>query len=118
MALKQKIAQLDPISNLLFIPALTALFLAFSWAGTKYSRGSGPVTGPFVAFAVLMAGFIYNQRCRGDNVALPLRIVKRRSSVAGFILLRAVTVLVACSSIIYLLTIKMYVDTLPLKVAT
>ncbi|GKZ37504.1 hypothetical protein AbraIFM66950_009087 [Aspergillus brasiliensis] len=85
MGLKQKILQLDLISNLLFIPALTALFLAFSWAGTKYSWGSGPVLGPIVAFAVLMAAFLYNQKRRGDAAALPFRIMKRRSVIAGCI---------------------------------
>ncbi|OKL64271.1 hypothetical protein UA08_00937 [Talaromyces atroroseus] len=85
MALRQKIAQLDLVSNLLFIPALTGLFLALSWAGTKYSWGSGPVVGPLVAFAVLMAAFVYNQIRRGDTAALPLRIMKRRSVIAGCI---------------------------------
>ncbi|KAB8074385.1 major facilitator superfamily domain-containing protein [Aspergillus leporis] len=68
MGLKQKVLQLDLISNLLFIPALTALFLAFSWASTKYSWGNGPVIGPIVVFAVLMAAFTYNQKRRGDGV--------------------------------------------------
>lgn len=85
MDFKQKVAQLDLVSNLLFIPALTSLFLAFSWAGTKYSWGSGPVIGPLVAFAVLMVAFIYNQIRRGDAAALPLRIMKRRSVIAGCI---------------------------------
>ncbi|KAF7596810.1 hypothetical protein BBP40_012409 [Aspergillus hancockii] len=85
MVLKQKISQLDLVSNLLFIPALTALFLAFSWAGTKYSWTSGPVIGPFAAFAVLISAFIYNQTRRGDAAALPLRIMKCRSVIAGCI---------------------------------
>lgn len=85
MVLKQKISQLDLVSNLLFIPALTGLFLAFSWAGTKYSWDSGPVIGPFVAFAVLMTTFVYNQIRRGDAAALPFRIMKRRSVIAGCI---------------------------------
>lgn len=85
MGLKQKILQLDLISNLMFIPALTALFLAFSWAGTTYSWGSGPVIGPIIAFAVLMTAFIYNQKCRGEAAALPFRIMKRRSVIAGCI---------------------------------
>ncbi|KAJ6019129.1 hypothetical protein N7522_001196 [Penicillium canescens] len=85
MTLKQKILQLDLISNLLLIPALTGLFLAFSWAGTKHSWNSGLVIGPLVAFGVLITAFIYNQKRRGDAAALPLRIMKRRSIIAGFI---------------------------------
>lgn len=85
MTLKQKIWQLDLVSNLFFIPALTGLFLAFSWPGTKYSWDSGPVIGSLVAFAVLIIAFTYNQIRRGDAAALPLRIMKRRSVIAGCI---------------------------------
>jgi MFS family permease len=85
MTLKQKILQLDLVSNLLLIPALTGLFLAFSWAGTKHSWNSGLVIGPLVAFGILITAFIYNQKRRGDAAALPLRIMKRRSVIAGFI---------------------------------
>ncbi|RAK92987.1 efflux pump antibiotic resistance protein [Aspergillus costaricaensis CBS 115574] len=85
MGLKQKIIQLDLTSNLLFIPALTSLFLAFSWAGTKYSWRSGPVIAPLITFTILTAAFIYNQKRLGDAAALPFRIMKRRSVIAGCI---------------------------------
>ncbi|BCR96445.1 MDR family MFS transporter [Aspergillus luchuensis] len=85
MGLKQKITQLDLTSNLLFIPALTSIFLAVSWAGTKYSWTSGPVIAPLITFTILMAAFIYNQKRLGDASALPLRIMKRRSVIAGCI---------------------------------
>lgn len=85
MGFKQKVSQLDLVSNLLFLPALTSLFLAFSWAGTKYSWDSGRVIGPLAIFAVLLAAFIYNQFRRGDAAALPLRVVKHRSVIASLI---------------------------------
>ncbi|PYI36995.1 putative efflux pump antibiotic resistance protein [Aspergillus indologenus CBS 114.80] len=83
--LKQKLSQLDLLSNLLFIPALTALFLAFSWAGTKYPWSSIPVLAPLVTFTVLMGSFIYNQHRQGNTAALPLRILQHRSIIAGSI---------------------------------
>ena len=85
MTFKQKISQLDLLSNLLMLPALTSLFLAFSWAGTKYSWNSGRVIGPLITFAVLFAAFVYNQFRRGSAAALPPRIIKRRTVIAGFI---------------------------------
>ena len=85
MTFKQKISQLDLLSNLLFLPALTGLFLAFSWAGTKYPWDSGRVIGPLITFAVLLAAFVYNQFRRDDAAALPLRVIKRRTVIAGFI---------------------------------
>ncbi|KAI1173416.1 efflux pump antibiotic resistance protein [Nemania sp. FL0916] len=85
LTFKQKALQLDLLSNLLFLPSLTALFLALSWAGTKYSWASPKVIGTLVAFAVLLAAFVYNQFRRGDAAALPPRILKRRTVIAGFI---------------------------------
>ncbi|KAJ2998013.1 hypothetical protein NUW58_g465 [Xylaria curta] len=85
MTFKQKALQLDLLSNLLFLPALTSLFLAFSWAGTKYPWNSGRVIGPLAAFAILFAAFVYNQFRRGDAAAIPPRIIKRRTVIAGFI---------------------------------
>lgn len=48
MGFRQKIVKLDLLSNLLFIPALTSLFIAFSWAGTKYPWDDGKVIGPLL----------------------------------------------------------------------
>ncbi|KAI1749786.1 efflux pump antibiotic resistance protein [Xylaria castorea] len=85
MTFKQKALELDLLSNLLFLPSLTSLFLALSWAGTKYPWDSARVIGPLVSFVVLLAAFIYNQFRRGDAAALPPRIIKRRTVIAGFL---------------------------------
>lgn len=85
LSLKQKVAQLDLVSNMLLLPALTSLFLALSWAGTVYPWSSGQVIGPLLAFAVILAVFIWNQIRRGDVAALPPRIMKHRCVIAGFI---------------------------------
>ncbi|KAF5671556.1 major facilitator superfamily transporter [Fusarium denticulatum] len=85
MSFEQKVAQLDLVSNMLLLPALTSLFLALSWAGTVYPWSSGQVVGSLVAFAVLFGVFLWNQIRRGDAAALPPRIMKHRCVVAGFI---------------------------------
>ncbi|KAI0204415.1 efflux pump antibiotic resistance protein [Astrocystis sublimbata] len=85
MTFREKVLELDLLSNLLFLPALTSLFLALSWAGIKYPWNSAQVIGPLVVFAVLLAAFAYNQYRRGDAAALPLRIIKRRTVIAGFL---------------------------------
>lgn len=85
LSLTQKIKELDLVSNCLFIPSLTALFIALSWAGVKYPWSDGKVIGLFVVFGVLLAAFIYNQYRRGDSAALPFRILKNRNVIAGFI---------------------------------
>jgi MFS family permease len=83
--LKQKLLELDPVGNLLFIPALTSLFVALSWAGTKYTWDDGKVIGPLVTFAVLILVFSYTQHRRGDTAALPPRLMKNRNVIAGAI---------------------------------
>ena len=85
LTMSQKIRELDLVSNCLFIPSLTALFVALSWAGTKYPWSDGKVIGLFIVFAVLLAAFVFNQYRRGDSAALPFRILKNRSVIAGFI---------------------------------
>ncbi|KAF7516901.1 hypothetical protein PCG10_001731 [Penicillium crustosum] len=85
MTLSQKIRELDLVSNCLFIPSLTALFVALSWAGTKYPWSDGRVIALFVVFGVLFVAFVFNQYRRGDSAALPFRIIKNRNVIAGFI---------------------------------
>ncbi|KAE8370725.1 major facilitator superfamily transporter [Aspergillus caelatus] len=85
MTFRGKLVEVDPISNLLFIPALTSLFIALSWAGTKYPWNNGKVIGPLVTFVVLILVFLYNQRRRGDTAALPPRVLKDRNVIASAI---------------------------------
>ncbi|KAF3763885.1 MFS general substrate transporter [Cryphonectria parasitica EP155] len=81
----QKIIELDLLGNALFVPSLTCLFLALSWAGTTYAWNSGIVVSLFVVFAVLLVLFGYDQYRRGDKATLPPRILSNRSVLAGFI---------------------------------
>ena len=82
---KAKLKQLDLIGNLVFVPGLTCLFLALSWAGSKYAWSSPIIIVLFLLFAALLAGFGYDQYRRGDSATLPPRILKQRSVIAGFI---------------------------------
>lgn len=85
LTLSQKLRQLDLVSNCLFILSLTALFVALSWAGTKYPWSDGKVIGLFVVFSALLASFIFNQHRRGDSAVLPFRVLESRSVITGFI---------------------------------
>lgn len=83
LTFKQKVRELDLLSNCLLLPSLIALFLALSWAGTKYPWSDGRVIGMFVVFAVLLVAFGFNQHRRGDSAVLPFRILTSRSVIAG-----------------------------------
>ncbi|GAM88210.1 hypothetical protein ANO11243_062410 [Dothideomycetidae sp. 11243] len=82
---KEIIIQLDPVGNLIFVPSMTCLFIALSWAGTKYSWSDPKVIGLLVTFAVLSVIFILDQRRKGDDAILPMRILKQRTVIAALI---------------------------------
>lgn len=79
------IAQLDPVGTIAFVPAITCLFLALSWAGTRYDFDNPIVLCLYAAFALLLALFLWDQHRKQDAATLPPRILKQRSIVAGFI---------------------------------
>ncbi|KAK5125448.1 hypothetical protein LTR85_000557 [Meristemomyces frigidus] len=77
--------QLDLLGTVAFVPAITCLFLALSWAGAKYAFDSPIVLCLYAAFALLLALFVWDQHRKQDAATLPPRIFKQRSIVAGFI---------------------------------
>lgn len=80
---REAFVELDVVGNLLFIPSLCCLFLALSWAGTKYSWGSAPVIGLLVAFVGTFLLYAWHERRRGDAATLPTRVLKNRSVFAA-----------------------------------
>ncbi|PNP38224.1 hypothetical protein TGAMA5MH_09794 [Trichoderma gamsii] len=80
-----KFGQLDLLSTAVFVPALTCLFIALSWAGLKYPWSDARVIVLFVLFGLLFTAFAYIQHRKGDDALLPLRIMKQRSILAGLI---------------------------------
>ncbi|KAK3111464.1 hypothetical protein LTR53_013269 [Teratosphaeriaceae sp. CCFEE 6253] len=85
MSWKQIISQLDLLGTAVFVPAIACLFLALSWAGTKYAFDSPLVLCLYAASTLLIAAFIWDQYRRQDAATLPPRIFRRRSIIAGFI---------------------------------
>lgn len=79
------IRELDLVGNMVFLPNLTFLFVALSWAGVKYRWSDGRVIGFFVAFTVLLGVFAIDQYVRGEKATLPPRILNNRNVIAGFI---------------------------------
>ncbi|KAL7966972.1 efflux pump antibiotic resistance protein [Trichoderma sp. SZMC 28014] len=82
---RTKLAKLDLLSTAVFVPALTCLFIALSWAGLKYPWSDARVIVLFALFALLFTVFGYIQHRKGDDALLPLRIMKQRSIMAGLV---------------------------------
>lgn len=75
--------QLDLLGTVAFVPAIACLFLALSWAGTKYAFDSPIVLCLYAACILLMTVFIWDQWRKQDAATLPPRIFKQRSIIAG-----------------------------------
>jgi MFS family permease len=82
---KQQLSELDPFGTVCFVASLTCLFLAFSWAGSKYAWNSPVIIGLLVAFGVLLGLFGLDQWVRGESATLPPRILCNRSVLSGFL---------------------------------
>lgn len=80
----QRISQLDLVGNVLLVPSLTCLFIALSWAGSKYAWNSPTTIGLFCAFGILLGLFAADQYYNGEAATLPPRILRNKSVLAGF----------------------------------
>ncbi len=80
---KEKLARLDPLGNLLFLPAVVCLLLALQWGGSEYAWGSATIIALFVLSAVLFALFVGDQVWSGENATIPLRVARRRSTITA-----------------------------------
>ena len=74
----QQLARLDPLGNLLFLPAVVCLLMALQWGGVEHPWNSGAVVAPLVLSVVLFAAFVVVQVRGGENATIPLRVVRRR----------------------------------------
>ncbi|KAG9848371.1 MFS transporter, partial [Aureobasidium melanogenum] len=85
MTWRQHVSELDPIGTVCFVASLTCLFLALSWAGSRYAWNSPVVIGLLVAFGVLLVLFDLDQWLKGESATLPPRILSNRSVLSGFV---------------------------------
>jgi hypothetical protein len=65
------------------VPALTCFLMALRWGGSTYGWGDWRIVLMFVLFGVLFSAFGYTQYRQGGESTLPIRIIRKRSVVAG-----------------------------------
>jgi MFS family permease len=80
---KEKLKELDLPGTLLFFPAMTSLFMALTWAGTKLPWISPVIIALFCVFVVLLGVFTVEQWLKQDSATLPPRLFRNRSVLAG-----------------------------------
>lgn len=80
-----KIAQLDPLGTLVFLPGIVCLVLALQWGGVQYSWKNARIIVLFILAAVLIAVFVGIQAWKGEAATIPPRIVRNRDVIASSI---------------------------------
>jgi hypothetical protein len=79
---RQRLNKFDIHGTSLFMPAIICLLLALQWGGSKYMWDNVRIIGLFVAFAILIIGFVIVQWWKQEDAMIPPRIVLNRN-VAG-----------------------------------
>lgn len=76
---KDQLSQLDLVSMLFFIPAITCLLLGVEWGGSVHPWGNGRIIALFVVSGILLLAFVFMQWWRGDLATIPPRLIKNRN---------------------------------------
>lgn len=76
---RTRLIQMDPLGNILFMPAVICLLLALHWGGVTYPWASARIIVLFVVFGVGMSAFLYLQYLGQENATVPPRIFKKRT---------------------------------------
>ncbi|KAI2780340.1 major facilitator superfamily protein [Daldinia loculata] len=79
----EKIKQLDPIGNLIFLPGIVCLILALQWGGTVYPWNNARIIVLLVLCGVMCLVFIGVQAWKKESASIPPRIIKQRSIIAA-----------------------------------
>ncbi|KAI1799957.1 major facilitator superfamily protein [Daldinia bambusicola] len=79
----EKVKQLDPIGNLIFLPGIVCLILALQWGGTVYPWNNARIIVLLVLCGVLCIIFVGVQAWKKEGASIPPRIIKQRSIIAA-----------------------------------
>lgn len=83
LRLWEKVRRINPLGTLLVVPALSCLLIALQWGGSTYRWDDWRIILMFVLFGVLFSAFGYLQHRQGEGATLPVRIISKRSVLAG-----------------------------------
>jgi hypothetical protein len=95
--LLQKLAKLDVIGALLFIPSILMILLALQWGGSKFAWKSATIIGLFIGGAGLVLVFMVWQHFKKDDAMIPPRLITQRTIfIACFINFFAMGAVTTC----------------------
>lgn len=83
LPMRQKLRHMDPLGCLFFISAVSCVLLALQWGGQSKPWSSSTIIGLFIGAGLLAAVFGYTQVKRREHAMIPIRVLKKRSILAG-----------------------------------
>jgi MFS family permease len=79
----EKVKRINLLGTLLVVPALSCFLMAPQWGGSTYGWGDWRIILMFTLFGILFSAFGYTQKHQGEQATLPIRIIRKRSVLAG-----------------------------------
>ena len=79
----EKVKRINLLGTLLVVPALSCFLMALQWGGSTYGWGNFRIVLMFVLFGLLFSAFGYTQKRQGEQATLPIRVIRKRSVLAG-----------------------------------
>ncbi|OCK80654.1 MFS transporter [Lepidopterella palustris CBS 459.81] len=76
---KEKFKRLDYHGTLVFLGALTSLFIALEWGGAKYAWNSARIIVLLIFFGLGVCAWVAIQAWKGESGTVPARIISQRS---------------------------------------
>ncbi|KAF2255774.1 MFS general substrate transporter [Trematosphaeria pertusa] len=76
---KEKIKRLDWHGTLVFIGALTSLFIALEWGGDRYAWDNDRIVVMLFFFGLGICAWVWIQYWKGESGTVPARIIGQRS---------------------------------------
>ncbi|CAG9983211.1 unnamed protein product [Clonostachys byssicola] len=85
--LASKLKKLDWTGNVIFIAAVSSIFIALAWAGVVYSWKSYQILVPLLVGFAGLAGFLVFEASRfAEQPMMPLRLLSNRTSAAVYLI--------------------------------
>ncbi|KAL9715560.1 hypothetical protein Ac2012v2_000001 [Leucoagaricus gongylophorus] len=83
--LSQKLARIDWIGNVIIVASATSVLLGLTWGGVRFPWSSASVLVPLILGLAGIASFAVYETFVPVEPTMPIRLLKNRTSVSGYI---------------------------------
>ncbi|KAL8291646.1 hypothetical protein RQP46_001904 [Phenoliferia psychrophenolica] len=90
--IRHKLARMDWIGNLVFIPSITLLIIGLVWGGQQYAWNSAHVLAPLIIGAVGLVAWYIIERYYVEHPTVPFDALTHPTTLVGFFSISALAV--------------------------